>query len=96
MLLGGILPEVREAFNEPAAKAWGAAMVPVAAKYGWTVSAIGPELALAMASAPGVLAVGVAISRRKSAAKDGARTSSPGDASKVRADPNASPMVRPA
>lgn len=60
-MFGGILamamPELRDVYKEEACATWGAAMVPVAHKYGWSADAlIGPEAGLVLASVP--LAVG--------------------------------------
>lgn len=60
-MLGSVLsmfiPEAQRVYSREACEAWGAAMVPVAEKYGWNSDGLmGPEVALFAASLP--LAVG--------------------------------------
>lgn len=60
-MLGSVLsmfmPEAQRVYSREACEAWGAAMVPVADKYGWNADGLmGPEVALLAASLP--LAVG--------------------------------------
>jgi hypothetical protein len=49
-------PGVQDVFTPAACRAWGAAAVPVARKYGWSVSAMGCEAGLIVATLP--LAIG--------------------------------------
>ena len=66
--LGMALPELREVYSEQACRAWGAAMVPVADKYGWDADTImGPEVGLLCASLP--LAVGTIAAVQKAKAE---------------------------
>jgi hypothetical protein len=59
-LLGSMLaiyaPEIQAIYTPAACKAWGAAALPVARKYGWNVKAMGCEAGLIVASLP--LAIG--------------------------------------
>lgn len=50
------MPELGAVYTPEACRAWGAAMVPVAEKYGWNADALGgPEIGLAVASFPLVI-----------------------------------------
>jgi hypothetical protein len=73
MMLGALLaiamPELKDAYTEPACMQWGGAMAQVAEKYDWeaaeTMSKWAPELALVFASVPLVLPTIAAIKTRK-------------------------------
>lgn len=53
-IVGRFYPEVNAIYSEKACDAWGASMVPVAERYGWTASKffawLGPWIGLAMAT----------------------------------------------
>ena len=49
-IVGRALPELRAVYTEAACLEWGRAMVPIAHKYGWTVSGFSPWLGLAGAT----------------------------------------------
>lgn len=74
-LLGGVLgmaiPELKAAYTEDACRAWGAAMVPVAEKYGWDSGDLlgrwGPEIGLICATLPLGLATVAALKARRAA-----------------------------
>lgn len=60
------LPELRAVYTPQACEAWGAAMVPVADKYGWNCDGIiGPEMALFAASVPFAFGTYSAIKARR-------------------------------
>lgn len=60
------MPELQSVYSREACEAWGAAMVPVADKYGWNADGlIGPEVALLAASLPFVIGTYGAIKSKK-------------------------------
>lgn len=60
------LPELRAVYTPQACEAWGAAMVPVADKYGWNCDGIiGPELALLAATVPFAFGTFAAVKARR-------------------------------
>lgn len=60
-------PELRAVYSPEACHAWGAAMVPVANKYGWEDwgAAVGPEIGLLCASLPFVVGTASALKAKK-------------------------------
>lgn len=71
-MVGGVLaiafPELRAVYTVEACQQWGAAMVPVAEKYGWSADGLmGPEIGLLAASLPFV--IGTAGALRKARAQ---------------------------
>lgn len=62
-------PELRAVYSPEACHAWGAAMVPVANKYGWDADALaGPEIGLLCASLPFVMGTVGAFKAKKAEA----------------------------
>lgn len=89
-MLAIAMPELKAVYTPEACQAWGTAMVPVAAEYGWNAEdAIGPKMALTMATAPFVIGTAFAIKSRKAAAVEqkkeapGAMVDHPGDGQKT-------------
>jgi len=76
-IFGGILsrwfPELGPVYTEQQCLAWGTAMVPLAEKYGWNISAIfewlGPWFGLALATEPLAVPTVLAIRARIAAAR---------------------------
>lgn len=67
-VLASVLPELQPVYSDKACKQWGAAMVPVAQKYGWSPGAfLGPEAALIGASLPFIIPTVAAIRARRAA-----------------------------
>lgn len=62
-------PELRAVYSPEACRAWGAAMVPVADKYGWEADALaGPEIGLLAASLPFIVGTVGAFKAKKAEA----------------------------
>ncbi len=60
------MPELGKVYTPEACRNWGAAMVPVADKYGWSADVLGgPELGLVAASFPLLLGTVAAVNARK-------------------------------
>lgn len=60
------MPELQKVYTPDACRAWGEAMAPVAAKYGWEADGImGPEVGLIVASIPFVVSTAGAIRARR-------------------------------
>lgn len=70
-------PELRAVYSQEACRAWGAAMVPVAEKYGWEADALaGPEIGLLAASLPFIVGT-VGAFKAKKAEQQKAEKASP-------------------
>jgi hypothetical protein len=61
------MPELKAVYSDEACAAWGAAMVPLAKKYGWHIGPDSPELGVLVASAPFVAGTGVVMMQRRRA-----------------------------
>ena len=94
---GGILaiamPELAEVYTPEACAAWGAAMVPVAEKYGWSSLQVGPEIGALIASLPFVLGTVAAVKARRAAAEKAAAAAGSVKAAAVAEKPQAGPGV---
>lgn len=64
------MPELGEVYSDKACLEWGRAMHAVAQKRGWNAASMGPEMALAAATASLVLPTFFALQQRKARAKE--------------------------
>jgi hypothetical protein len=77
-LLCNFMPELESAYSKKNCMEWGAAMVPVAAEYGWNAKDVmGPKMALAVASLPFVVPTYFAIRARRAAPSEPVREERP-------------------
>lgn len=68
------LPDLAKVYTPDACRNWGAAMVPVASKYGWNSDALaGPEIGLAVASFPLIIGTAAAIRAHRESIQAAAR-----------------------
>lgn len=74
------LPELRAVYTPEACRDWGAAMAPVADKYGWSADGLlGPEIGLIAASLPFAVATFAAVKARRAEAASQAPAAPPSE-----------------